>query len=59
MTVLFALTLFLSASLMFIVEPMMGLSGRGMISLFSTHPPIAERVRRLRTLDDQLAGYSA
>lgn len=33
------------ASHLFIVNP---LSGRSMASLFSTHPPIAERVRRLR-----------
>jgi len=27
------------------------LSGRGMSSLFSTHPPMEERIRRLRELD--------
>jgi heat shock protein HtpX len=27
------------------------LSGRGMAALFSTHPPMAERIRRLRELD--------
>jgi heat shock protein HtpX len=48
-----------ASSSLYIVEPMMGLSGRGMVSLFSTHPPIAERVRRLRALDAQLAGYTA
>lgn len=32
---------------LFIMQP---LSGEGMSSLFSTHPPIDERVRRLRTL---------
>ena len=36
-----------AASHMFIVNP---LSGRRLISLFSTHPPIAERVKRLRNL---------
>ena len=35
------------ASHLFIVNP---LSGRTMASLFSTHPPIAERVRRLRDI---------
>ena len=35
------------ASHLFIVNP---LSGRSMASLFSTHPPIAERVRRLREM---------
>jgi len=34
-----------AASHMFIVNP---LSGRRLMSLFSTHPPIAERVKRLR-----------
>jgi heat shock protein HtpX len=32
------------------------LSGRGAASLFSTHPPVEERVRRLRALDVQLTG---
>jgi heat shock protein HtpX len=32
---------------MFIVQP---LSGGGMASLFSTHPPVEERIRRLRAL---------
>jgi heat shock protein HtpX len=27
------------------------LSGRGMSALFSTHPPMEERIRRLRELD--------
>ena len=35
------------ASHLFIVNP---LSGRSMANLFSTHPPIAERVRRLREM---------
>lgn len=35
------------ASHLFIVNP---LSGQSMASLFSTHPPIAERVRRLREM---------
>lgn len=36
-----------AASHMFIVNP---LSGRSLMSLFSTHPPIAERVNRLRQM---------
>ena len=35
------------ASHLFIVNP---LSGKSMAGLFSTHPPVAERVRRLRGL---------
>jgi len=35
------------ASHLFIVNP---LSGRSMASLFSTHPPIADRVRRLQEI---------
>ena len=38
------------ASHLFIVNP---LSGRSMASLFSTHPPIADRVRRLREMDSR------
>jgi heat shock protein HtpX len=37
-----------AASHMFIVNP---LSGKRLMSLFSTHPPIAERVRRLRNMN--------
>ena len=37
-----------AASHMFIVNP---LSAKGVSKLFSTHPPIAERVKRLRYLD--------
>ena len=36
-----------AASHLFIVNP---LSGRSMANLFSTHPPMAERVRRLRNM---------
>jgi heat shock protein HtpX len=32
---------------MFIVNP---LTGKSLANLFSTHPPIAERIRRLRTM---------
>ncbi len=43
-----------ASSSLYIVEPMMGLGGRSVVSLFSTHPPMVERVRRLRALDGQL-----
>ena len=39
---------------MFIVNP---LSGGGMMSLFSTHPPLAERVARLRRMGGQTGMY--
>ena len=35
---------------LFIVNPLRAARGRGVASLFSTHPPTAERVRRLREL---------
>jgi heat shock protein HtpX len=41
---------------LYIVNPLAALSGRGVVSLFSTHPPMGERVRRLRELDRQLTG---
>jgi heat shock protein HtpX len=41
---------------LYIANPLNALRGQGMTSLFSTHPPMAERVRRLRELDRQLAG---
>ena len=47
-----------ASSSLYIVEPMVGLGGRGVVALFSTHPPMAERVRRLRALDGQLAGQT-
>jgi heat shock protein HtpX len=37
-----------STAHMFIVNP---LSGRALAGLFSTHPPIEERVRRLRSME--------
>ena len=36
-----------AASHLFIVNP---LSGRSMAKLFSTHPPMEERIRRLRNM---------
>jgi heat shock protein HtpX len=36
-----------AAEPLYIVKPF---SGRGLASLFSTHPPIEERVRRLRQM---------
>jgi heat shock protein HtpX len=41
---------------MFIVNP---LSGGSLASLFSTHPPLAERIARLRGHDTQTAPPSA
>ena len=38
---------------LYIINP---LRGRGVASLFSTHPPIAERVSRLRAIDLELRG---
>ncbi len=39
---------------MFIVSPLAALKGRGLSSLFSTHPPTAERVARLQALEDDI-----
>jgi heat shock protein HtpX len=39
-----------AAAHMFIVNPLMGFRGGGMSKLFSTHPPIEERVARLRKM---------
>jgi heat shock protein HtpX len=36
---------------LYIVNP---LSRQGLATLFTTHPPVAERVRRLRALDHDL-----
>jgi len=38
---------------MYIVNP---LSGKSLLKLFSTHPPIEERVARLRALAAELGG---
>lgn len=44
-----------SAAHMWIVNPLSALRGDAMVNLFSTHPPIEERVRRLRSMAYQ--GY--
>ena len=48
-----------AAASLYIVNPLAALGGRGALSLFSTHPPMAERVRRLRELDRRLTGRIA
>jgi heat shock protein HtpX len=35
---------------LYIADPLKGLHGKGMSGLFSTHPPLEERVRRLRAM---------
>ena len=45
-----------ATEVLYIANP---LSGKGVASLFSTHPPMEERVRRLRALDLELAGRLA
>ncbi len=39
---------------LYIVNPLAAFGGRGMTKLFSSHPPTAERVRRLRSLSGLL-----
>ena len=39
---------------LYIVNPLAAFGGRGMMKLFSSHPPTAERVRRLRLLSGML-----
>jgi heat shock protein HtpX len=39
-----------AAEPLYIVNPLAALHGRGLTSLFSTHPPMEERVRRLRAM---------
>jgi heat shock protein HtpX len=41
---------------MFIVNPLASLKGRGVMSLFSTHPPTPERVARLDQIGQRLRG---
>jgi heat shock protein HtpX len=45
-----------AAEALYIANP---LSKKGALALFSTHPPVQERVRRLRTLDVELTGRVA
>jgi len=40
-----------STAHMFIVNP---LSGKGLVTLFSTHPPMGERIKRLEELSHQI-----
>ena len=44
-----------AAAPMYIVNPLAALHGRGMSKLFSTHPPMEERIRRLRALAPVIA----
>jgi heat shock protein HtpX len=39
---------------MFIVNPLAGVRGRGLSSMFSTHPPTPERVARLEAIAEEL-----
>ena len=39
---------------MFIVNPMAALKGRGFSSMFSTHPPTAERIERLHAIEQDI-----
>jgi len=42
---------------LFIVNPLAALSGRGMLRIFSTHPPTAERVARLQAISQRMRGF--
>jgi heat shock protein HtpX len=41
---------------LYIANPLAGLRGQGIAHLFSTHPPMQERIARLEALDAQLLG---
>ena len=41
---------------LYIASPMASMRGKGVSSLFSTHPPIEERIKRLKDLDQELSG---
>lgn len=44
-----------AAEPLYIVKPFGGSAGRGLASLFSTHPPMEERIRRLREMRPTVA----
>lgn len=44
-----------ATSHMFIVNP---LKGKDILTLFSTHPPISERIKKLEQIYNELSGYS-
>jgi heat shock protein HtpX len=44
-----------AAATLYVANPLNAFKGRGATALFSTHPPMAERVRRLRAMDAQPA----
>jgi heat shock protein HtpX len=48
-----------SAAPMYIVNPMSSLHGKGISKLFSTHPPMQERVARLRAMSPRPTGALA
>ena len=41
---------------LYIANPMAAIRGKGLTALFSTHPPIEERISRLETIDHELTG---
>ncbi|HRK60955.1 MAG TPA: M48 family metalloprotease [Candidatus Omnitrophota bacterium] len=41
---------------LYIMSPMVG--GDGLMSLFSTHPPVKERVKRLRQISEDISGFA-
>ncbi len=47
-----------AAAPMYIVNPLAALHGRGVSKMFSTHPPMEERIRRLRALAPVIAAQA-
>lgn len=41
---------------LYIANPMAAMRGKGLTAMFSTHPPIEERISRLETIDHELTG---
>ncbi|MGI9658071.1 MAG: M48 family metalloprotease [Gaiellaceae bacterium] len=41
---------------LYIANPMAAFRGKGLTAMFSTHPPIDERISRLETIDQELTG---